>query len=115
MQKAKNPINIVFILKIALFCAFLSIPKFSISLNSPDDYLSSHKKSEIQSAILKVGGTHEYKGLKKPFYHSGAALHDEAVITIIGPIIDRPLFNFSSLLFIQSTKSISARGPPRHS
>ena len=115
MQKDKKSINIVFILKIALFCAFLSLPKFSISLNSFEDFLSSHKKSEIHSAVLKVGGSQEYNGLKKVFSHSSDALYNEAIITFFGPILDNPRFSFSSSSFFQTNKSISARGPPRHS
>ena len=120
MENIKKPINIIVLLKIALFCAFLSIPKISTSIEFNEDFYSSHKKSEIQSAILKLGGYQEQqtikKGLKKIVSNSAPdAILQSSVLTFFSLATTPDTFDFSCLQYCQSPKSTSARGPPLYS
>lgn len=120
MIKVKKPINIIVLLKIALFCAFLSIPKISTSIEFNDDFYSSQKKSEIHSVILKFGGLNEHQSLKKGLKKIASQSAPDAIIestflSFYTSSAQSESFDYSSLQYCQSPKSTSARGPPLYS
>lgn len=120
MENIKKPINIIVLLKIALLCAFLSIPKISTSFEFNEDFYSSHKKSEIQSAILKLGGYQEQqtvkKGIKKLTSTSAPDVTlSSYTLTFFFQKAQPETFDYSCLQYCQSSKSTSARGPPQYS